>query len=100
MKNNGFFTGLLVTLILRSRGLLVTLVCIALHFAMGLSLKWAAAAFLVWLLYALIMYAMVVVAGRCRNIPKEQQGVEMHPGRTATFDEMYKKGRAGNGNEA
>ncbi len=91
MKNNGFWMGLLVTLILRARGLLVTLALIALHFAAGISLKWAAAAFLVWLAYALIMYGMVVIAGRCHNIPRDQKGVELHPGRNQHFDEMYKK---------
>ena len=83
--------GILTMMIFQADKLLPAIVLLVMHFVTGLPLKWAGLALLLWLVYVLLFFGAVVLAGRCRNIPQNQRGISLHPGRTAYFDAMYKK---------
>ncbi len=76
-------------MVLRIRWLLPAVVLLVLHFAIGLPMVFFWAALGAWILYVLFSIALGIIAGNCNSIPRNQKGLELHPGRTAQFDEMY-----------
>jgi hypothetical protein len=91
VANNSFLLGVLLMMVLRIRWLLPAAILLALHFIVGLPMVFFWAALGAWILYVLFSIALGIIAGNCNSIPRNQKGLELHPGRTAHFDEMYKR---------
>ena len=88
---SAFFASLGVNMALRFKYLFLISICIILHIVAGTPLWAAAAAFGLWVLHSLIVTLAISFVGSCNNVPRNQKGISLHPGRTAKYDEMYNR---------
>ncbi len=87
----GFLVGVGINMILSPYLALLTLLTVVLYFAFHTPGWLIAAAVLIWLAYGIVITIFMGFTARWNNIPRNQKGISMHPGRTAKFDEMYRK---------
>ena len=85
-----FLLALGVNMAFRYRYLYLIALCIVLHFVCGISFWWAAGALLLWVLHGIIVTVMITFVANCNNVPRNQKGISLHPGRTQKYDEMYR----------
>ena len=96
-----FLVALGVNMAFRYKYLFLIALCIALHYACGISLLWAAGALLLWIIHGAVVTVMITFVANCNNVPRNQKGISLHAGRTAQFDELYRgEGSAGGYEEA
>ena len=88
-----FLIALGVNMAFRYKYLFLIALCIILHFVCRISLWWAAGALLLWILHGIVVTVMITFVANCNNVPRNQKGISLHPGRTQKYDEMY-RGRA------
>lgn len=91
-----FFIALGVNMAFRYKYLFLIILCLILHFACGLSLWFSAGALLAWILHGVIVTLMITFVANCNNVPRNQKGISLHPGRTQEFDRLY-RGKPGSG---
>ena len=68
-RSGGFFLCLLLNMLLNFEGMIPAAVLLVLHFVFGWSLRWAAGALGVWLLWLVIWSCVIGWAGRCGSAP-------------------------------
>ena len=86
-----FIIALAVNMAFRVKYLIAALICLVLHFLCGLPLWVTGAAIGIWVIYGIIVTVLITFVGQCHNIPQDQKGISLHPGRNAEFDKMYRK---------
>ena len=86
-----YLTAIVVNMIFRSEFLILAVITFILHLLVHIPLYITFIILIVWVLYAAFITFFLTFVGGCRNIPKNQQGVSLHPGRNEHFDKMYKK---------
>ncbi len=90
-KMRGFLVGVGINMILSPYLLILTLLTVVLYFAVHAPAWLIVVAFVIWLAYGIVITIFMGFTARWNNIPKNQKGISMHPGRTAKFDELYRK---------
>lgn len=74
--SGSFFICLLINMLLNFEGIIPAAVLLALHFVLKLSVWWAAAALIIWLLWLIVWMKIIGSAGQCGNTadpPKENK---------------------------
>ena len=86
----GFLLALGVNMAFRYKYLFLIALCVILHFVCGISFWFAAGALLLWILHGVIVTIMITFVANCNNVPRNQKGISLHPGRTREFDKLYR----------
>lgn len=74
--SGSFFICLLINMLLNFEGIIPAAVLLALHLVLKLSVWWAAAALIIWLLWLIVWMKIIGSAGQCGNTadpPKENK---------------------------